>query len=112
MQAWRKVELAACEELPSLLGDSGPSEAELEAIRAASFTVEAVQERERLTEHDLAAFVDVLAASAGDEVLAGARALVAAFAQRAREHAGTLTVGRTHGIHAEPTSFGLKLAGF
>src|SRR5436190_2155796 len=140
MQAWRKVELAACEELPSLLGDSGPSEAELEAIRAASFTVEAVQERERLTEHDLAAFVDVLAASAGeagrwihygltssdvlntalalqlqaagDEILAGARALVAAFAQRAREHAGTLTVGRTHGIHAEPTSFGLKLAGF
>src|SRR5436309_4938147 len=140
MQAWRKVELAACEELPSLLGDSGPSEAELEAIRAASFTVEAVQERERLTEHDLAAFVDVLAQSAGeagrwihfgltssdvlDTALAlqlrdagavigeGAAALVGALSSRAREHAGTLCAGRTHGVHAEPTTFGVKLAGF
>src|SRR5438067_2568467 len=140
MQAWREVEVAACEELPAMLGDHGPSTSELEAIRAAGFTVEPVQERERRTEHDLAAFVDVLAASAGEagrwihygltssdvldtalalqlraageEILAGARSLVAAFAERAREHAGTLTVGRTHGIHAEPTSFGLKLAGF
>ena len=38
---------------------------------------------------------------------AGARA-----AEKAREHAGTLCVGRTHGVHAEPTSFGLKLAGY
>jgi adenylosuccinate lyase len=140
MEAWRRVEVAACEELPALLGDSGPTEAELEAIRAASFTVEAVEERERVTEHDLAAFVDVLAASAGEagrwihygltssdvldtalalqlraageEVVAGARALVSALAARAREHADTLCVGRTHGVHAEPMSFGLKLAGF
>ena len=42
----------------------------------------------------------------------GARELAAALAERAREHAGTLCVGRTHGVHAEPTSFGLKLAGF
>jgi adenylosuccinate lyase len=66
MQAWRDVEVAACEELPALLGDDGPGERELDAIRAASFTVEAVAERERVTEHDVAAFVDVLAASAGD----------------------------------------------
>jgi adenylosuccinate lyase len=140
MEAWRRVEVAACEELPALLGDRGPTEAELEAIRAASFTVEAVEERERVTEHDLAAFVDVLAASAGEagrwihygltssdvldtalalqlraageEVVAGARALVSALAARAREHADTLCVGRTHGVHAEPMSFGLKLAGF
>src|SRR5438034_2803544 len=138
MQAWRKVELAACEELPSLLGDSGPSEAELEAIRAASFTVEAVQERERLTEHDLAAFVDVLAASAGEAgrwihygltssdvvdtglalqlkragalLVPQARTLAWELAEKAREHAHTLCVGRTHGVHAEPTTFGLKLA--
>ena len=38
--------------------------------------------------------------------------LADALAERAREHAGTLCVGRTHGVHAEPTSFGLKLAGF
>jgi adenylosuccinate lyase len=62
MEAWRRVEVAACEELPSLLGKgNGPTEAELEAIRAARFTVEAVNERERTTDPDMAAFVDVLA---------------------------------------------------
>src|SRR5690242_21626495 len=60
MEAWRRVEVAACEEMP------GPTEADLEAIRAATFTVEAVKERERVTDHDVAAFVDVLAASAGE----------------------------------------------
>ena len=61
MEAWRRVEVAACEELPGLLGDDGPSEAELKAIRGATFTVETVNERERITDHDVAAFVDVLA---------------------------------------------------
>ena len=60
MEAWRRVEVAACEAM------EGPSEEELDAIRAATFTVEAVNERERTTDHDLAAFVDVLSASAGD----------------------------------------------
>ena len=140
METWRRVEVAACEELPALLGDGGPSAAELDAVGAASFTVEAVDERERVTDHDMAAFVDVLGASAGpagrwihfgltssdvldtalalqltavgEVVVAGARELVAALAARAREHAGTLCVGRTHGVHAEPTTFGIKLAGF
>jgi adenylosuccinate lyase len=140
MDSWRRVEIAACEELPGLLGDDGPTEAELDAIRAATFSVQAVNERERITEHDVAAFVDVLAESAGDagrwihfgltssdvldtalaiqlqaagEVIAsGAHALVDALAARAREHTHTLCVGRTHGIHAEPTTFGIKLAGF
>jgi adenylosuccinate lyase len=134
MSAWRDVEVAAAEAL------DGPSEDELAAIRAATFTVEAVREREAVTDHDVAAFVDVLSASAGpagrwihfgltssdvlDTALAlqlrragaaivpGARAVAGALAERAREHAGTLCVGRTHGVHAEPTSFGLKLAGF
>ena len=140
MEAWRQVEVAASEELPSLLGPQGPTAADLEAIRRASFTVEAVRERERVTEHDVAAFVDVLAASAGEAgrwihygltssdvldtglalqlraasepILAGARGLVRALATRAREHVQTLCVGRTHGVHAEPTTFGIKLAGF
>jgi adenylosuccinate lyase len=140
MDAWRRVELAACEELPRLLGADGPGEAELSAIRGASFTVAEVQERERMTEHDVAAFVDVLAASvgeagrwlhfgltssdvldaalalqlraAGELIVPGARALAATLAERAREHADTLCVGRTHGVHAEPTTFGIKLAGF
>ena len=140
MDSWRQVELAACEELPGLLGDDGPTGTELQAIRGASFTVEEVNERELVTEHDVAAFVDVLASSVGEAgrwihfgltssdvldtalalqlravgevIVAGARRLVAALATRAREHADTLSVGRTHGVHAEPTSFGLKLAGF
>jgi adenylosuccinate lyase len=140
MDTWRQVELAACEELPRLLGGDGPSDVELQAIRGASFTVDEVNERELVTEHDVAAFVDVLASSvgeagrwihfgltssdvldtalalqlraAGELIVAGARELVAALATRAREHADTLSVGRTHGVHAEPTSFGLKLAGF
>jgi adenylosuccinate lyase len=141
METWRRVEVAACEELPSLLGgEDGPGRDELAAIREASFTVQAVNERERVTDHDLAAFVDVLGASAGAagrwihfgltssdvldtalalqlqaagaEIVPAARELARALAARAREHAGTLAVGRTHGVHAEPTSFGLKLAGF
>ena len=59
MTAWRDVEVAAAEAL------DGPTDEDLEAIRAATFTVEAVKEREKVTDHDVAAFVDVLAASAG-----------------------------------------------
>ncbi len=58
-EAMREVEVAACEEM------DGPTPAELEAIRAATFTVEAIEEREKVTDHDTAAFVDVLASSAG-----------------------------------------------
>jgi adenylosuccinate lyase len=141
MENWRRVEIAACEELPELLGAAeGPTATDLEAIRNATFTVQAVDERERVTDHDMAAFVDVLAESAGtagrwihfgltssdvldtalalqlravgEVILVGAFSLVAALQSRAREHAGTLTVGRTHGVHAEPTTFGVKLAGF
>jgi adenylosuccinate lyase len=141
METWRRVEVAACEELPGLLGDGeGPTLAELKAIRAATFTVEEVNERERVTDHDVAAFVDVLSASAGaagrwihfgltssdvldtalalqlraasEVIVPGAQALVLALANRAREHVETLCVGRTHGVHAEPTTFGVKLAGF
>jgi adenylosuccinate lyase len=134
MEAWRQVEVAACEEM------DGPTAEDLDAIRAATFTVEAVKEREKVTDHDVAAFVDVLSASAGpggrwihygltssdvldtalaiqlrragEIILPAARELVTAFAERAREHVETLCVGRTHGVHAEPTTFGVKLAGF
>jgi adenylosuccinate lyase len=133
-EAMRQVEVAACEEM------DGCSEAELRAIRAARFSVEAIAERERTTDHDVAAFVDVLSQSAGpagrwihygltsSDVLdtglalqlqaAGellveqARALVQALAGQARTHRHTLCAGRTHGVHAEPTTFGIKLASF
>jgi adenylosuccinate lyase len=133
-EAMRRVEVAACEEM------SGPTEADLAAIRAATFTVDAINEREKLTDHDTAAFVDVLSASVGEAgrwihfgltssdvvdtglalqiqsvgelILPDSRALVQALAEKAREHKRTLCAGRTHGIHAEPTTFGIKLAGF
>jgi adenylosuccinate lyase len=133
-EAMRRVEVAACEEM------DGPSATELEAICRATFTVEEINEREKVTDHDVAAFVDVLAASAGpagrwihhgltssdvldtglalqlrtvgELVLPDARRLVQALADKAREHMHTLCAGRTHGIHAEPTTFGIKLAGF
>jgi adenylosuccinate lyase len=133
-EAMRKVEVAACEVM------EGPSADELDAIRAATFTVAEIEAREKVTDHDTAAFVDVLSASAGpagrwihygltssdvidtglalqirragELVLAEASALVQALASRAREHVHTLCVGRTHGVHAEPTTFGIKLAGF
>ena len=134
MTAWRDVEVAACEEM------EGPREEDRVAIRAAAFSVAEVDERERVTDHDVAAFVDVLAASAGpagrwihfgltssdvldtalalqlrragEIILPVARELVRVLAGRAREHIHTLAVGRTHGVHAEPTTFGIKLAGF
>jgi adenylosuccinate lyase len=133
-EAMRQVEVAASEEL------DGPTGEELDAIRAATFTVEEIDEREKVTDHDTAAFVDVLSASAGpagrwihhgltssdvldtglalqlrrvaEIVLPDSRRLVEALAAAAREHANTLCAGRTHGIHAEPTTFGIKLAGF
>jgi adenylosuccinate lyase len=133
-EAMRQVEVAAAEEL------EGPSERDLRAIRAATFTVEEINEREKVTDHDTAAFVDVLSASAGpagrwihhgltssdvldtglalqlrrvgEIVLPDSRRLVEALATAAREHVHTLCAGRTHGIHAEPTTFGIKLAGF
>ncbi len=138
MQAWLEVELAATE----AWAEEGvvPREAAEEARAKAAFTVEAVEERERVTDHDVAAFVDVVAGSvgehgrwihygltssdvldtalalqlrrAGEIVVAGARAYRDALLERALEQRDTLCVGRTHGVHAEPTTFGLRLAGF
>jgi adenylosuccinate lyase len=138
LATWLEVELAVVDALAER-GEVPPDDAQ--AIRErASFSVEAVRERERVTDHDVAAFVDVVASSvgepgrwvhhgltssdvldtalalqlraAGEICLAGARAYRGALAARAREHARTLCVGRTHGVHAEPTTFGVRLAGF
>jgi adenylosuccinate lyase len=138
MQAWLEVELAATE----AWAEEGvvPGEAAEAARAKASFTVEAVEEREKVTDHDVAAFVDVVAASvgehgrwvhygltssdvldtalalqlrrAGEVVVASAEGYRDTLIERALEHRDTLCVGRTHGVHAEPTTFGLRLAGF
>ena len=138
MQGWLEVELAATD----AWADAGKVPADVAALsrERASFTVAAVKERERTTNHDVAAFVYVAAASIGEEgrwihygltssdvldtalglqlaeagaiVVSGAVAYRDALVAKAREHASTLCVGRTHGVHAEPTTFGLRLAGF
>jgi adenylosuccinate lyase len=138
MQRWLEVELAATE---ALAGEGVvPEEAARAGRERAAFTVEAVEERERTTGHDVAAFVDVVADSIGEEgrwihygltssdvldtalalqlrdageiVVGRAREYRDALIDRAFEYGETLTVGRTHGVHAEPTTFGLRLAGF
>jgi adenylosuccinate lyase len=138
MRRWLEVELAATE---ALAGEGVvPKEAARAGRERAAFTVEAVEERERTTGHDVAAFVDVVADSIGEEgrwihygltssdvldtalalqlrdageiVVGGAREYRDALIDRAFEYRETLTVGRTHGVHAEPTTFGLRLAGF
>ena len=138
LECWLEVELAATE---AWAEEGAVPEEAAEAARAnASFSVEAVNEREKVTDHDVAAFVDVVAASVGEHgrwihygltssdvldtalglqlrevgeiVLASARAYRDALVERALEHRDTLCTGRTHGVHAEPTTFGLRLAGF
>jgi adenylosuccinate lyase len=138
LDAWLQVELAVVD----ALAEQGVVPAgDADVIRdRATFTVEAVKEREKVTDHDVAAFVDVVAESVGEagrwvhhgltssDVLDTALALQLsqaglilcggaadyrnALVRRAREHAGTICAGRTHGIQAEPTTFGVKLAGF
>ena len=99
-----------------------------------------VAELERETNHDVAAFVDAVAGSLGEDgrwfhfgltssdvldtalaltvqdagilVLEGLDRAFRAVVDRAEEHRDTLCMGRTHGVHAEPTTFGLKLAGW
>ena len=101
--------------------------------------VAAVEDREKITDHDVAAFVDVVQNAIGtpagawihygltssdvvdtawcwmlrdacDLLLEAADGLVAALVRMAREHRHTVMIGRTHGIHAEPTTFGAKVA--
>ena len=138
MANWLQIELLAVEAWSEL---GVIPEADARACRErASFTVEAVNERERVTRHDVAAFVDVVAASIGepgrwihfgmtssdvvdtglalqlraasDVVLDDLEGLLGAVKRRALEHRDTISIGRTHGVQAEPTSFGHKLAVF
>ena len=138
MQSWLEVELAATEAWAA--EGVVPPEAAEQARAKATFTVEAVEQREEVTDHDVAAFVDVVAASvgehgrwihygltssdvldtalalqlrqAGELVLASARGYRDALVERALEHRDTLCVGRTHGVHAEPDVWGHRVADF
>ena len=141
MQRWVEIELLATEAQEQLgVVPSGIAAQcrELAPVVDQAF-VDAVAERERITNHDVAAFVDVLQESIGfpagsyihhgltstDVVDTGwcwalrdamliildeMTQLLAVTTALAHEHRDTLTIGRTHGIHAEPTTFGVKVA--
>lgn len=135
--SWLQVEIAVCE----AWGEQGviPQEA-VEKIRRARYDLQRTAEYEAEMHHDLNAFLRSVADSLGEEsrfvhlgltsydaedtalglrLVAAAEilerdvgALLEALEQRALEFKDTLCMGRSHGVHAEPTSFGLKLAGW
>jgi len=135
MAAWLQVELAVCEAWAEL-GEI-PPEAVAEIKQKACFDVERVKEIEEITQHDVIAFLTNLAENVGDaskyihfgltssDVLDTALALQLRAAgellleettklgrilqRRALEHRDTVMIGRTHGIHAEPITFGMVL---
>jgi adenylosuccinate lyase len=141
MQRWVEIELLATEaqeQLGVVPQGIAAQCRELAPVVDQAF-VDAVAERERITNHDVAAFVDVLQESIGfpagsyihhgltstDVVDTGwcwalrdamliildeMTQLLAVTTALAHEHRDTLTIGRTHGIHAEPTTFGVKVA--
>lgn len=139
LEAWKEVEVATLRAFESL--GKVPAGVADATDAAACPTPEEVAEREAVTNHDLAAFVDLLGQAAGGEaaawvhygltssdvldtaggillresadLLAGALAsLRETVVNKAFEHRDTYMIGRTHGIWAEPTTFGLKLAGW
>ncbi len=135
---WLEVELAVCRAWARRGVIPAHDLAEIEA--KAAFTVERSQELEKTTNHDVVAFLTDVAEHVGpasrwihfgmtsSDVLdtglglaigrAGAllideqAALTRTLRDLALTHRDTVSVGRTHGVHAEPTSFGLKMAGF
>jgi adenylosuccinate lyase len=136
---WLDVELAALEGWAETGTIPADAVAKI-AAKAEPPSPERVAEIEERTHHDVAAFVDAVASElgpagrwfhygltssdvvdtalalqirdAGALILAGLERAFAAVVTRAEEHRETLQIGRTHGIHAEPTTFGLKLAGW
>ena len=137
-QAWLDVELAACRAWNKL--GRIPDDALKEIEDKAAFEAERVDEIEKETKHDVIAFLTNVAEHVGpssrfihlgmtssdvldtayallltrsaDLILAALDRLLAALETRAFEHKHTLMIGRSHGIHAEPVTFGIKLAGF
>ncbi|MCX6408903.1 MAG: adenylosuccinate lyase [Actinobacteria bacterium] len=138
LQRWLDVELAVCRAWCRRGVIPADDLAQIEA--KAAFSVERTLEIEKTTNHDVVAFLtnvnenigpasrwvhygmtssDVLdtglalaMVQSGTLLVAAQAALTQALKARALEHRDTLCVGRTHGVHAEPTTFGLRLAGF
>jgi adenylosuccinate lyase len=134
---WFEIEAHACDAMAEL--GTIPKEAAKAIWERGAFEPDRIDEIEKETKHDVIAFLTNVAEHVGPEarflhqgmtssdvldtalavqltqaadlLLKDLDAVIAAIRKRALEHAHTLTIGRSHGIHAEPTTFGLKLAG-
>ena len=136
LNKWLEIEVLACE----ALAESGeiPREAAKQIGKKARFDIDRVQEIERTTKHDVVAFITCVGESLGelsrylhlgltssdildtsmalllresaDIIIEDIDELLNAIRQRAFEHKDTVMIGRSHGIHAEPITFGLKMA--
>ena len=132
---WLQIELAACE---AWAGEGVVPAEDLERLRGASYDLDYLKEEIERTRHDMPAFLRSVTKDLGPEgrwlhlglttsdvwdtatslqmveaadlLDADIDGLLDVLRQRAREHKSTLMMGRTHGVHAEPITFGLKLA--
>ena len=136
LQRWLEIEVLACE---GMARKKIITAKDARTIRKrAKFNLRQVQKNEARTRHDVLAFLEEVAShvgpagrwihqgltssdildttlawqlrDAGDLLIEGVRSVKVAAARRAREHRGLLVIGRTHGIHAEPTSHGIRMA--
>ncbi len=135
---WLDIEIHACDALAKL--GTIPEEAAKVIREKADFNINEINEIEKQTKHDVIAFLTSVAGFVGPEsrfihqgmtssdvldttlavqmmrasnmLIDGVDKLLIALKTRAEEHRYTATIGRSHGIHAEPVTFGLKLAGF
>ncbi|MFC0469264.1 adenylosuccinate lyase [Halalkalibacter kiskunsagensis] len=135
-QAWLEVEIVACEAWAEL-GDI-PKEDVVKIRENASFDINRINEIELETRHDVVAFTRAVSETLGEErkwvhygltstdvvdtalsyllkqandiLLADIERFIEILKNKAAEHKYTVMMGRTHGVHAEPTTFGLKLA--
>ena len=135
-QSWLDVELAVCRAW-SELGHIPADDVDL-LYKNASFDIDRIKEIEEVTRHDVVAFTRAVSETLGDEkkwihygltstdvvdtatgvrikqanaiLRNGIDLMIEVLAKKAKEHKYTIMMGRTHGIHAEPTTFGLKCA--
>jgi len=135
-ETWLQVELAAVDAMAR--AGIVPDEAARDIRARAAFNIDRIEEIEQVTQHDLIAFTTAVAEHVGpsarwlhfgltssdiidtaqalqmreacDLIVKGLHGLMEAVRMRAEEHRRTPMIGRTHGVHAEPMTFGLKLA--
>jgi len=135
---WLQVELLVCEALKEL--GQIPARALARIKERAEFDLERIAKVEEKTKHDMVAFLEVVSRTIGPEarylhlgltsydiedtalafrmveaadiIIDDLKRLITLLGEKAMEHKKTLMVGRTHGVHAEPITFGLKLAGW